>query len=70
MIEIINDVTKIITEGEQELTEPCVPRLTDCAIRISRLAFLALRGELREKALNIAKAIADYEDELAKESRA
>lgn len=63
MEEIINDITEIITEREQE---SCVSKLTECAISISKVAFMALRGELRDRALDIAKAIADYEDALNK----
>ena len=44
---------------DEELTE-----LTKCAVEISRIAMVGLSGELRVKALNIATAIADYEDEL------
>ena len=43
---------------------PALTELTRCAIDIATIALTALRGELREKALNVAKAIADYEDEL------
>ena len=34
------------------------------AIRIAEIAISALTGELRNKALNVAKAIADFDDEL------
>jgi len=39
-----------------------VSELTKCALRISEIAFTALRGDLRKAALNIASAIVEYED--------
>ena len=44
--------------------ESDVSGLTQCAVRIATIALTDLKDGLREKALNVAKAIAEYEDEL------
>jgi len=50
--------------GSASETEKETSVLTQCALDIAEVAIKALNGDLREKALNIAKAIADYEDAL------
>jgi len=60
----IKEAAGIIIGGGSEEGLPAVSELTRCAIDIAKIALTALRDELREKALNVAKAIADYEDEL------
>lgn len=67
MREQIERATELITHGDVGL-EP-VSDLTRCAIGISHTAFVSLSGNLREKALKIACAIADYEDELQEISK-
>jgi len=59
----IRKATELITDSDlgQDLE---VSELTKCAVEIGTIAFTTLKDELREKALNIAKAIAEYEDEI------
>jgi len=54
----IKEAATLITGGEEPSD------LTQCAIAIATLALSSFRDTLRDKALNVAKAIADYEDEL------
>ena len=63
MEEVIKRATENITsnilgvEEEQSV-------LTKCAVDIATIAFTAYKDKLRQKALKIADAIADFEDEL------
>jgi hypothetical protein len=50
--------------GEASETEIPVSPLTQCAVDIATVALTAFTGALREKALDVARAIADYEDTL------
>ena len=50
--------------GNVELVSGDFSELAQCAVRISEIAFTALRGELRKAALNIALSIIEYEDTL------
>ncbi len=59
----IREATNLVTGGvigqDKKTSE-----LTKCALEIGHIALTSLKGELRVKALNIASAIADYEDEM------
>ena len=54
-----NEIVGNTSETEKEKSV-----LTQCAVHIAIFALTVLSGDLREKALNVAKAIADYEDAL------
>lgn len=63
MEEAIKKVRQEIVGSTKEVEVEKSP-LTQCASDIAEIAITALNGELREKALAIAKAVADYEDAL------
>ena len=60
----------LIKKARQEIVastsevETEVSSLTQCALDIAHLALTAFSGTLRDRALDIAKAISDYEDEI------
>ena len=63
MKEQIEKVTReIIGKDSSGIVE--VSELTKCAVDIGTIALTTLNGELRNRAINIAMSIVDYEDEL------
>ncbi|MDD5703500.1 MAG: hypothetical protein PHU23_15805 [Dehalococcoidales bacterium] len=63
----IKDVARIITGDRSGNQLPVASDLSQCAVDIAAIAFTCLSGALREKALNVAKAIVAYEDEIIKQ---
>lgn len=62
MEEVIREVAQNISNirsGREDFSE-----LTQCAVKIAETALCSFHGVLLDKALNIAKAIVEYEDEL------
>lgn len=50
--------------GKDPAPDRDMSELTKCAIEIANIALTAFADELRDKALNVAKAIADFDTEL------
>ena len=63
MEEAVKRTRKEIVDSTSEV-ETVVSPLTQCALDIAHVAITAFSGNLRDRALDIAKAIADYEDEV------
>ena len=61
MIEQAKKVIEAIKNIEKEEAQE---ELTKCAIAVSEIAFTSFKGGLRRKALDIASALVDFEDEL------
>ncbi len=62
MEKAVRKATENIAGSTSGLEEVSV--LTSCAIDIATIAFTAYKDTLRKKALGVANAIADFEDEL------
>lgn len=59
------EIEKVAEElGHTSLSMEETTVLTHCAIRIATIALTSFKDELLSKALNISKAIVEYESEL------
>ena len=62
---------KVIQEATDNITRRMTPNvgeqtvLTKCAVEVATIALTVYKDDLREKALKVASAIADLEDELS-----
>lgn len=59
----IQKAAEFISGGKNVPSDDELSVLTKCSVEIARTALIAFKDELRVKALNIASAIADFEDE-------
>ena len=69
MEKAISQVREVIA-GSNPLEGVSISELRKCAVDIATAAFVAYRDELRDLALDVAKAVAAFDDELEEMTRA
>jgi len=67
-VKMKEEIEKVAEEISGPVKGMVVSELTSYALKIGEAALVSFRGQLRERALDIAKNIVDYEDELNKQS--